>query len=359
MAKLAYSYDETIAGDDSSGFRGNLFDGGAILRLTTEWEVRMDIRYSTADASPAARKRYWNEAVSQTYFSLDLTFRNEPRFDGSLNNWNLGTLSLSRLASDGLLYRRHKHHLLHERDESYLITVPERADVHFLQDGREAHCKPGQILVERSHLPYDFSYAEANALWVLKVPGSVLRSRVVLPERLASLSFDAICGAGALFVDMMRLVAARLEEMDDQARTMSGRHLVDMLAMAVSADEKMLNANASSVQMAHLYRVESFIRLNLASPSLSPQTIADACGISVRYLHQLFTGFGRSVSEWVKLQRLLMCRQMLCDPACRKKVSEIAYEWGFSDQAQFSRLYRAEFGETPSGTRERSRMTSP
>jgi AraC-like DNA-binding protein len=50
---------------------------------------------------------------------------------------------------------------------------------------------------------------------------------------------------------------------------------------------------------------------------------------------------------------------MLCDPACWKKVSEIAYEWGFSDQAQFSRLYRAEFGETPSGTRERSRMTSP
>jgi len=194
---------------------------------------------------------------------------------------------------------------------------------------------------------------------VLKVPGNVLRSRVVLPERLASLSFDATCGAGALFVDMMRLVAARLEEMDEQARTMSGRHLVDMLAMAVSADEKMLNPNASSVQMAHLHRVENFIRLNLASPSLNPQAIADACGISVRYLHQLFSGLDRSVSEWVKLQRLLMCRQMLCDPACWKKVSEIAYEWGFSDQAQFSRLYRAEFGETPSGTRERSCMKSP
>ena len=316
----------------------------------------MDIRYSTEDASAADRKRYWNAAVSETYFSLDLTFKNDPQFDGLLNNWNVGALSLSRLASDGLLYRRHKHHLLQERDESYLITVPERADVYFLQDGREAHCKPGQFLVERSHLPYDFSYVDPNALWVLKVPCSVLRSRVVLPERLASLSFDATRGAGALFVDVMRLVASRLDEMDEQARTMSGRHLVDMLAMAVSADARALNPNVSSVQTAHLLRLENFIRLNLASPSLSPQTIADSCGISVRYLHQLFKGLGRSVSEWVKLQRLLMCNQMLRDPSCRKKVSEIAYEWGFSDQAQFSRLYRAEFGMTPSETREQMRM---
>lgn len=315
----------------------------------------MDTKYSTASADPADRKRYWNEAVSDTYFSLDLTFKNGPQFDGRLNDWSLGALSMSRLESHALLYRRHKRHLLHERDESYLITVPERSDVHFVQDGREAHCKPGQFLVERSHLPYEFSYGEANTLWVLKVPSDILRSRIVMPERLASLGFDATQGTGALFVDVMRLVAARLGEMDDSARAMSGKHLVDLLAMAISADGRTLNPNASSVQMAHLHRVENFIRLNLASSALNPHTIAGACGISVRYLHQLFSSQGRSVSEWVKLQRLLMCKQMLSDPNCHKKVSEIAYEWGFSDQAQFSRLYRAQFGVTPTETREQLR----
>ncbi|WP_342642365.1 helix-turn-helix domain-containing protein [Rhodoligotrophos ferricapiens] len=316
----------------------------------------MDARYSTKNADPADRKRYWNEAVSSTYFPLDLTFKNEPQFGGSLHSWTLGSLSMSRLESDGLLYRRHKRHLLHERDESYLITVPELSEVHFIQDGREARCKPGQFLVERSHLPYEFSYGEPNTLWVLKIPSEILRSRIVMPERLASLGFDATQGTGALFVDVLRLVAARLAEMDESARAMSGKHLVDLLSMAISADERTLNPNASSVQMAHLHRVETFIRLNLASSALNPHAIAAACGISVRYLHQLFSSQGRSVSEWVKLQRLLMCKQMLSDPTCHKKVSEIAYEWGFSDQAQFSRLYRAEFGVTPSDTREQLRM---
>lgn len=47
-----------------------------------------------------------------------------------------------------------------------------------------------------------------------------------------------------------------------------------------------------------------------------------------------------------------MCDEMLRDPSCRKSISEIAYRWGFADQAQFSRHYRAQFGKTPSEARE-------
>jgi AraC-like DNA-binding protein len=42
---------------------------------------------------------------------------------------------------------------------------------------------------------------------------------------------------------------------------------------------------------------------------------------------------------------------MLKDLACRKSLSEIAYQWGFGDQAQFSRHYRAKYGCTPSEAR--------
>jgi AraC-like DNA-binding protein len=32
-------------------------------------------------------------------------------------------------------------------------------------------------------------------------------------------------------------------------------------------------------------------------------------------------------------------------------LSDVAYRFGFSDQAQFSRLFKAMFGQTPSGYR--------
>lgn len=313
----------------------------------------MDVCYSTADTAAPERKRYWDEAVSSTYFPLDLRFQSAQEFSGELNVWDLGAVSLSRLESDGLLYRRQKRHLLHEREESYLITVPEKAEISFEQSGKAVTCKPGAFLVERSHLPYEFSYSAKNTLWVLKVPIVALRTRVGLPERIASLSFDSTRGTGALFVDMIRLIAPRLVEMDASARDMTGKHLVDILAMSLTSDERMLMSDATSVQLGHLHRVEGFVRANLARADLGPQTIAEACGISVRYLHQIMKQQGTSVCHWIRLQRLLRCDEMLRDPACRKLVSEIAYALGFGDHAQLSRHYKAHFGLSPTEARER------
>jgi AraC-like DNA-binding protein len=50
---------------------------------------------------------------------------------------------------------------------------------------------------------------------------------------------------------------------------------------------------------------------------------------------------------------------MLRDPNCRKSISEIAYQWGFGDQAQFSRNYRGRFGRSPSEARAASRAPNP
>lgn len=316
----------------------------------------MRVRYSCTQAVPAERKRYWDRAVSSTYFPLELQFGSASGFSGNIDAWTLGGVSLSRNVSDGLVYRRHERHLLHERDESYLITVPERAEISFSQDGKDVRCRPGTFLVERSHLPYEFSYAEPNALWVLKVPSATLRARIGQPERLATLSFDATRGIGALFVDMIRLSASRLDEMDDAARSLTGKHLVDLLALSVDADDRVLSGGATSVQSAHLRRVERFIRANLANCHLSPQMVAEGCGISVRYLHQLFETQGITVGGWFRRQRLLICDEALRDPSCRRSISDIAYQWGFGDQAQFSRHYKAYFGLTPSDARAAARF---
>ena len=314
-----------------------------------------DASYSTAQAEPIRCRELWSEAVSRIYFPLDLDFRRQPAFSGALELWSLGAVSISRNVSDGLLYRRHQRHLRHEREESYLVTIPEREEISFTQAGRDVRCRPGSFLIERSHLPYEFSTSEPNALWVLKVPAAMLRARLGEPERLAALIFDAELGAGRLFVDMLRIAVPRLAEMDGAAREVVGKHLVDLLALAVEADARMLGAAPSAVQTAHLRRAERFIRANLPESRLAPRRVAEACGISVRTLHNLFETQGTSVCAWMREQRLLMCEEALRDPSCRRSISEIAYQWGFGDQAQFSRHFRARFGCTLSDARAAAR----
>jgi AraC-like DNA-binding protein len=318
-------------------------------------ERDMQTSFATTDIPTHHRRQFWQDIVSRTYFPLELSFAGGHDFRGSLGAWSLGPVSVSRNVSDGLLYRRHERHLLSEREESFLITVPELAEIHFEQDGRDVRCRPGAFLIERSHLPYEFSHRDPAALWVLKVPSAVLRARISRPERLATLQFDASRSLGALFVDTLRLTGARIEEMDENARSLVGKHLVDLLAMAIEADERVLLGQATSVRNAHLYRCEHFIRTHLDDIRLSPQMVADGCGISLRYLHQIFEGEGITVCAYIRNQRLLMCDTMLRDPGCRKSISEIAYKWGFGDQAQFSRNYRSRFGCTPSEARTASR----
>lgn len=315
----------------------------------------MPLRFSTRDLPPPQRRLGWQKAVSDIYFPLDLAFAGSRLFDGTLEAWSLGAVSISRNCSNGMLYRRHQHHLVEERDESYLITIPELAEVRFVQDGQDVSCAPGGFLIERSHLPYEFSHADPASLWVLKVPRRVLEARISRPERLATLRFDARSGAGALFVDMLRIAVARIAEFTEASRHLIGGQLVELLAAAVTQDSRVLSGSSTSVRNAHLCRAEEIIRSRLGDPNLTPQTVADACGISLRYLQQIFEAENITVGGHIRAQRLALCDQRLRDPRFRGSISEIAYECGFGDQAQFSRSYRARFGCTPSEARATAR----
>jgi AraC-like DNA-binding protein len=233
--------------------------------------------------------------------------------------------------------------------------VPERAAIRFLQDGMDVPCRPGGFVVERSHLPYEFSDPDTNALWVLRVPASLMHQRLSIPDRFASLGFDCSQGAGRLFVDMLRLVPETIEAIHPSGREALGRQLVDLLALTFDNDPRILESRHASVKQGHLQRIEHHLRRNLTSNRLSPQAVADACGLSVRYLHQLFQEKGLSMGQWVREQRLVRCDETLRDPRSRRTIAEIAHFWGFGDQAQFSRHYKARFGRSPRDTRRQSR----
>jgi AraC-like DNA-binding protein len=186
------------------------------------------------------------------------------------------------------------------------------------------------------------------------VPGAALSGRIRAPDRFCTMQFDARTGVGRLFVDMLALLPARFGSLSPEARGALGRHLVEMIVLAVKEDARTLTSAATPVREAHLTRVESFVRRNLADPDLGPETVAAACGISVRYLHELLRDTNRTLGQWIREERLEACRTALADPSCNRTVADVAYGWGFTDQAQFSRLFKAQFGATPREYRRRS-----
>lgn len=313
----------------------------------------MDIvRHSTEQALPGQRAAQWSRAIAETYFPLQLSYRDPAAFSGMLERRTLGAVSLSRLASEPAQYERRPDHITHTREEEYLVTVPRLSPVEFRQLGRDVRCDPGGFILERGDEPYRFSYGEENDLAVLKVPKRALAEKLRDPDRFCARIIGARAGLPGLFIGMMDQLLA-LPATEGAAGAVLGRQIVEILSLAL--DERLGDDDSvkTAVRAGHLRRAEKVIRQNLTNPSLSPDAVADACGISKRYLHELFSDTNKTVSQFIREERLIAARDAIAvSPTL--PLAEIAYRYGFSDQAQFSRLFKSLFGLTPSDWRKQS-----
>ena len=90
----------------------------------------------------------------------------------------------------------------------------------------------------------------------------------------------------------------------------------------------------------------------LREPDLSLESIARSNGISLRYLHELFTAMDSSVSDWIWLRRLQQCYALLTHPEhAASSITEIAFSMGFNSSSHFSNRFREQFGLRPSDVR--------
>lgn len=309
------------------------------------------VSFSTDGVPVSDRATAWNAAISDAYFPLSLHFRDTQRFQGRLSHVDVGGVGLSRLTSEPVKYERRTRHIRSDVHEDYLITIPRSTSVQFQQMGKEVCCDPGGFIIERGDEPYRFMYERPNDLFVLKVAKSDLMDRVRQPDRFCAQVFDATAGSGALFISMVEQSQRHLPDAKQSAGKVIGRQMLELLALTIEqAHLGTSSMEGSAVRAAHMNRIENFIRQNIKNPKLSPDAIAAGCGISKRYLHDLFKTVNGTVSQFVRDERLKAARDQL---ECMSDVpiSEVAYRFGFTDQAQFSRLFKARFGMTPTGFR--------
>ena len=310
-------------------------------------------RYTTNGAPGQLHHRYWQEVIGNTYFNLQLRFPQAESFEGMLESWEIGAVSISRLQSNALCYERLRPDCQKE-EEHFLVTLPEQTGIEFSQFTRSVVCQPGNFILEHSNEPYRFQYGKANTMWVVKLPGNMLRNRIRNPDRFCAMQFDAASGIGMLFHDYLQLVIRYREHAAMSIAPVMGQQLMELLAATLEADPRILHSNNSAVRCAHLTRVEEFVRRNLADTDLTPERIAQSCAISTRYLHLLFKETEQTISQWIRDLRLQAAHEHLCRSSGNIQIGQIAYQWGFSDQAQFCNAFKQKFGLTPSELRKQN-----
>ncbi|MER7951670.1 helix-turn-helix domain-containing protein [Streptomyces sp. NPDC096079] len=159
-------------------------------------------------------------------------------------------------------------------------------------------------------------------------------------------------GIGALVSEFLTALAAKAEFRrstigDRRART--AVHLLSVLVMELlDADTTDGTDEASGTGNETLTRIHGYIEEHLMDPDLSPESIARAHHISVRYLQKLFQNDGSTVSHWIRRRRLEFCRLELGRTHRRVTMAAVAHRWGFSSPSHFSRSFRGAYGMSPS-----------
>lgn len=304
----------------------------------------------------------WCDIVNNVYFPLSINRNNHltSDFNGEIKSQTFGHLSISQLESSPLSYSRRKKHIQMENEDYFLVTAPEFSSITFSQNGKDVTCKPGDLLIEGSSDPYLFRYESYNRMQVVKIPGTLLRDRVQAAQTYCATVVSGKYAAGALFMDFLKASIKQSQHLSSEISFKISEQLIDLLAITLELPEHQTVSCESVVKQAHMQRVQHYIRLNLRDSELSPPKIAAACGISTRYLHHLFGETEWSVSRWIRESRIKECYKILSD---RNKsvntMTELAYRYGFNDQATFNRCFKAKYNMTPKGVRARAFINTP
>jgi len=136
------------------------------------------------------------------------------------------------------------------------------------------------------------------------------------------------------------------------------RHILDLAALAVTWQGAVGESDLDSVADARLRAALDYITAHFTDPRLTIEIVARSQGISARYLRRLMQRAGDSYVEVVNELRLQQAFTALTTAdQDRRTILDFAVEAGFSDISHFNRLFRARFGDTPSGVRAQNRQS--
>ena len=298
--------------------------------------------------APSPEEAFWNwRQVAGVFFDVAL---GDPealaQFHIDMESHDLGGVVISRIAASAQTFRRSAFTIARTGFDHYLVQLYRRGGYVGHVDDDPIEVRPGDTcILDMAHTLHTFAEDFENITLVM--PRSTLAPLVRAPQGLNGIVLAGDSPRGALIgqhLSALSAQAGRLVPSELPALVQATAMLVAACA-GPEADKRAAQggrAHAPSITL-----IRRFIELNLASDSLAPETLSRQFGVSRPTLYRLFEPYG-GVATYIRRRRLERCFQEITAPAKdRRRIAEIAYGWGFRNEAAFSRSFRQAFGVSP------------
>lgn len=212
------------------------------------------------------------------------------------------------------------------------------------QDRRHCVLAPGQAAVCDTTRPYRIRLSERARFAVLMLPHEACPGWEHISQK--------VCGAPLADGPIIRAALGALKELaglPDNLPTGGGDTVLQAVQWMLTASlhQAATDLGVSSFQDPRLSRAQRHVIEHIGDPGLDAHSLAAELCMSRRSLYMLFKEHRLTPAKMIHDIRLERCREVLGDATRRhRKITDIAFDHGFSDYATFSRMFKAQYGVT-------------
>jgi AraC-like DNA-binding protein len=303
--------------------------------------------HDTRGLPPRQQVRHWQAASDHYFGPLRAEALSDGPFDARLAACDAGALRL--LTIEAPPHRVIRDQAAKEpRHDGYKLLLQLGGTSEIRQRDASVCLQPGDWSLYDPRAPYSVSSHEPMRLFAVQIPREKLGHLPVGTLHTCEAHAPELVALHQVLSSFLVALAAQLRTLPDGAGAALSETTLGLLGQVLQAQRGEAPERVPLPQVLRA-RVRQYIHSHLGDADLSVEQIARAMRCSKRYLHALFQSEPHTLDREIWLLRLERCRQALADAdASAVSISALAYRWGFSSNAHFCRMFKREFGSTPS-----------
>ncbi len=302
--------------------------------------------FSTELVPVADRRDAWHSRARQICGECRFQFPKRYTFHGSIDCRKVGGLDFTHFSSSPLSFMKFPSETARAENRFCIVVTQLKGAQRYRQGGAAVVLHPGDSTMIDSELPWSSDSPDECARLYLRVPGWLMENRLRIGKLPIVQRISGEAGLGATLFGLATTLYHEADALSLDEGAAAVEAYFDILSACVRETDADSGTGHRAAELSS--RIEQFIETHLADPTLGPAEIATAAGVSVRHLHRVFSRKGRTVGDWIRERRLEHCRSDLEDSRLRQRtITDIAFYWGFSESAHFSRSFKQQFGMCP------------